>query len=189
MAILYTDNFNRSDSPSLGGSWVTADGFAAPGIEGNAACAFADTTDSAAYWNAATPDDQWCEGVLGTSNYVCGPAVRITSGAGKNCYFTQRVDDEIHLAAFDDDIYIALDIFTPASINPGDIVRLEAEGTTIRVYYNSVLELSLTSSIHTTGFAGFFTYYQAPQLDSITIGNFLTGSKLRNKLLTLNVGS
>ena len=62
-------------------------------------------------------------------------------------------------------------------VNPGDTLKLEAQGTTLRFYLNGILKLTATDTSYTSGAPGFiFNYNQA---DASVVDNWV-GTDLAN---------
>jgi hypothetical protein len=155
----FTDNFNRSTG--LGPNWAT--------VEGNFNWdIIADTVlkpvsvfrhTGVRCVIGAFPDDQFSEfwtevpTIVGSNKSLGGPAVRV--GPTGDCYYVQFVKTGVALyrrqAAVDN--YVGDATFT----NPNDVmtkVRLEAIGTTLKVYVSDVLKLTRTDANITSGNPG-----------------------------------
>ena len=159
---VYGDDFNRADG-TLGAGW---DPNANPyGVLSNRCYKVAGGTDWARFLTDIGGADHWVEADVANlgagSAYVCVD-VRMDASLGNNCYFAY-----IH----PDTGYPTISKMVSSSFseiaNSGSSVgladcklRLEAEGTALRLYRNDTLVLSTTDSSHTTGgFAGINTNY------------------------------
>jgi hypothetical protein len=147
----YTDNFNRANG-ALGSPWTyghDADTFA---IISNSVSA-ATGGFPHVYYNSTTADDQYSEADI----YQGKSAVGVRMGASHTgYYFTVTptnwilrkggAESEAGGSSLDAGLH---------TITPGERLRIEAEGTTIRGYIDDVLIVTATDATYTSGFAGF----------------------------------
>ncbi len=131
----------------------------------------------AAYHTGSFDGNQFAQGTieaLATHPISIGLGVRLLSDRG---YGFVSSATEAHVYRINDiqdaTFTVATTELTPAPTVPsvGTVVRLEAEGSTIRLYYDDVLEESYTDSTYTDGNPGVVGYGDgASQLDTWTGG-------------------
>ena len=152
-----SDNFNRSNSTGLGANWAAPVGMTLPNIASNMASSPSGLRS--AYWSADTfGADQFSE--LGASIQASGygPTVRQQSGSD-SCYVAWLEYD----IGNDDGTFLAYvgrvssgSIYTlnyVEGISPGT-VRVEAQGTTIRLKVNGTEIVSATDATYSGGAPG-----------------------------------
>jgi hypothetical protein len=160
-----SDNFDRTNASTLGANWTKALSAGTDwSIVSNQAQHNTVANDALEYHNSgASVGDQWSEititdvtdGVAWSAS--CGPgiAVRVTSTSGGNGYFGMIDASNIRLgriAAGSANYGLATAAYTAAD---GDVIRISAVGTAIRVYANGVLMLNYTDDIGlNTGYPG-----------------------------------
>jgi hypothetical protein len=163
MAVLATDNFNRADSASLGASWTTPTGDLAWRITSNAATYnTVSGADTAGVYNAITwPADQYSQvkatAGTGGGGVGVGPTCRAASAAQTRYRLvacgaaTSNIELSKEVAGTFTSIW-----FRTSSFANGNLVRLEAQGTTLRAYNAGVqVGASSTDSSIASGNAGF----------------------------------
>lgn len=182
-----TDDFNRANSASMGANWTTvtgvnlnANGF---DIVSNTAQPALRTMDSMELWNAFSfPNDQYAQAALtmtGTTTGI-GPGVfvRGTTATNGPCYratATKSATNNVEVLRQDaTPAYVSLGQRTTTWVD-GDVLRLEVQGTTLRVYQNGTqLGADITDSTYASGSAGIV--YSAssatvPQIDTWEAGS------------------
>ena len=150
--IFYSDNFDRANG-ALGTPWVNVD--MTPQISGNRAAVqtAASGTQSARY-DRTFAADQWaeCDMVFtaSSSTNTFGPMVRCGTASGGAKYFAwfNAGTNTIGLWSEASQIGSSVAITSPAK------VRVEAEGTTVRLLINGALATSGTDSTATAGQPG-----------------------------------
>lgn len=166
MTVLATDDFNRADNPDLGAAWnARQNSFK---ILTNTATPTTFTDSCEFYSNITWPNDQYSQvtvtGISGTTNGAgIGAAVRVdpTNLGGGNAYINlywvvvnSAASNNVSLVKRIANVETSLGQRTQAFSN-GDIVRLEVQGTTLRVYRNGVqLGADFTDSSIASGSAG-----------------------------------
>jgi hypothetical protein len=187
MTLSISDNFNRADVDPIGGSWAPLDGSNTVKIVSNKAMASA--AYSFMYWNAATANDQYAECKSTVSgDYNSGPAIRMQTG-GIDSYFYLISTGELYK-------YVSS---SPTILgNSGDtgnttsIYKLEAIGTALKVYKDSVQIISVTDSSHSSGYCGLFLGNGTAAIDDFAGGDagpaatVLTGSNCSQSNTTTN---
>lgn len=173
-----TDNFNRADG-GLGTNWT--DQFTGGGLTtriiSNQANEGSSSSDGAlAFWNAsAFANDQYAElaisGIEPSGGYV-GPTVRCSGTNGSlACYIGMALTSgraRIYKAtagfSFPGTLVVDLGTISGAAWVDGDVVRIEAQGTTLRMYRNGVqIGTDTTDASLASGSAGLFVH--GPQAD------------------------
>jgi hypothetical protein len=134
--------------------------------------------EGGAYWNADTPDDnQYAEVVFtaGGIGYI-GPAVRMATGADSR-YGAYTNGTDSFLFKIVAGTFTQLGATGPAFSN-GDTLRIEANGTTIRLLKNGAESISVTDSSLASGRIGITGYSSDTntQATSWTGGNLSAGS-------------
>lgn len=166
MATLSTDDFNRSNSSTLGTNWsefssITADGFS---IASNACdVSLPNTNDTWAYRNGTTwPNDQWAQAKIGPIGSAgggqgLGIGLRIDSGGAKTHYrviIDHAGSNNVEIAKLNGGGYTQLGVRTQ-SFTDGDTLYAEVQSTTILCKLNGTqIGASVTDSAISTGNAG-----------------------------------
>lgn len=162
-----SDDYNRANSADLGTTWDTQTGTSAMRVNTNAARNIGTGTMSAETWNANTfGNDQFAQGTAANeletqaglgSEYGIGPAVRMST-ADQSKYAAIISADaarDLQLLKFDGTgVITVLGTYTAGTPALGDVIRIEAQGTTIRVLQNGVERISVTDSTLTSGRVG-----------------------------------
>ena len=140
------DDFNRADENPIAGNWTSGPGVASDvQLLNNAAkvVGFAPLNgNGVAFWSARTwPANQWSEVTVPTvpTTDDVGPAVRIA--ASEATYYLAAVywDGRLAIHRSINHSFVQLHTTGPGVVVAGDRVRLEAEGTVLRVFKNGVL--------------------------------------------------
>lgn len=134
-----TDNFNRANETPIAGNWTTGfSGWASARLLSNTFAGPAADADSAAYYNAFTPQaDQFCEVEVGAGNGGDGdggPCVRMDT-ASMSCYMliTRNGNWQLYLV---NPTFTVVQAFTESGADPaiGDKVLLSIAGSSLRSY-------------------------------------------------------
>lgn len=158
------DGFDRADG-SLGGDWT--DLFSGGMQISSGAAGSTSSSENAAYYSAFTPAADHAAAVRLVADGDGGPFVRATPG--NNFYVGIVRTSQVRLVRCVSGSYTELD--SAAGITIGGVARLEAEGTTIRLYYNNALMCQATDGTHTTGYAGLYNYSAAGLYDDFQVAN------------------
>lgn len=177
-SVVFADNFNRADG-GLGSEWTKHTG-ADPAIVGNKVSAtYSGTAEMTASFNHALAADQWAEAdvtttVTATDSGIMVPVARVSSD-GQSLYYPwinpagpavalwRRVSGG-YANVYGSEVPIA---------SKNCKLRIEAQGTTLRVYVDGVLKITATDSNLATGKAGIWQYLNAT--GTITLDNFRCG--------------
>jgi hypothetical protein len=186
VTVIASDNFNRANVNPIGGNWTTAPSFAALQILTSAAQNTSDTgTDNGAYWNANSfPNDQYSQcNVTDTSlpegaNGECGPGpmCRVATSAPRNLYrvvFGPGNTTNLFFEKYAADSYSPIAGFS-VTINNGDLLKLQVQGTTLTAFVNGTQVATTTDSSVTTGPAG-LAFSSCPAGSTVTFDNWEAG--------------
>jgi hypothetical protein len=195
---LVTDDFNRANNlTSLGTGWVTSTGYNTCGVSSNQ-CAPVNGTavdyslDSADDRNDVTwPNDHWAEAKVfgaGTSGGGTGFGVLVRSDgfAISRYYALVSETDTVTLTKVVANTFTNIWIRS-ATFSPGDRLRLEVQGTTLRVYINGVqVGADTTDSALSAGNTGvlYSSSLTGALLDDWAAGDFIVGGVVISGLRT-----
>lgn len=171
--VLFSDDFNRANQNPIAGNWSTqGGGFAGLEISSNKADG---TTggNCASYVNAVTPDaDCYAQCAISDSGIPGGggPCVRMATAA--NSMYGLQLFAGPTAALF----YMAAGSYNSLALQviaytPGDVFKVEANGTAIKGYQNGVEILSATDANLTSGRAGLYAFGSANKFDDFECGN------------------
>lgn len=157
-----SDTFNRADG-GLGANWT--DLHAGLQISGNQVVATSASANNSAYYAAYTPPDNQVARLRFVADGDGGPMVR--ASAGPNFYIGVARTSGMQIQKCVSGSFSTLG--TWAGVSVGGIVRLEAEGSTIRLYYDDVLVGSVTDTDLTSGFGGIYNFNTSGAYDDFSI--------------------
>lgn len=179
-----SDNFNRTDWPTLGAWWTHQGGTPSYAIVNNRAVGTGTNFDCS-FWNQeVVDDDQFSEATIGfvaDTNNATRVSVRASGTSSLfNAYFlsTDGLSGSGHTFIGK---FIAGALTTLQAISttfaPGDVMRLEVEGNTLRAYKNGVQVGTdqASGSELTTGQPGQCFYGAGSALDSFSAGDLEEG--------------
>lgn len=182
MAVLATDSFNRADG-NLTTPWSNSvGGFAALAIASNVVKTSSGNADSEAVYDGSItwPDDQYSQVTISTvGGSDGGPCVRAGTGDG---YFVTAFSGS-HISLFRISGFSSL-AEVVGSYNVGDVIRIEAEGTTIRVKQNAATIINITNSAVASGKPGIHLFDSAIRVDDWEGGDFSAGDTLMGQVMT-----
>lgn len=152
-----TDTFTGADLSALSANWTVTAGLFK--VSGNAISPGQGGGISNAFWNANTFNDRQYSELTMTQydgGVLLGPGVRMSAGNnGVNC-IADNTQMYVNTYASGTETTI-LGPVTPPTV--GQKLRLEADGTTLRIYFNATLAHTLTSvSMPSSGAAGIGGY-------------------------------
>lgn len=179
---LASDNFHRADANPLSGSWTSVGTLNPLQIASNQAEAGGQdagrigcSVSTAASW----PNDQYSEITLGTfatNGHYVGPCCRMdSSGNGYAVACTPGSNSSVLQK------YSAGGGATLGSgftLNPGDLVRLTASGTTITVTVNGTVVVTVTDATYASGSAGVSCYCADTSFSLVSISLWGAGNLL-----------
>ena len=164
MTALATDNFNRANSSGLGTNWTQTEnvGVNRLDVSSNAATNANDGgSDASDFYNAVTwPNDQYSQADVtlnANPGDQDGPAVAVRMASAAVTYY--RVvwtlgQTHLSIAKKVTGTYTLLTQPASGTLTNGDLLRAEAQGTTIRGALNGSVSGSTTDSSISTGNAG-----------------------------------
>ena len=173
MALPATDDFNRADDTTLGPNWsVVGNAF---GIASNKAnfqdgAAGTGTQEGLVRWIAdAVGDDQYAQAIVSGFGFLgmLGPAVRVSGvwgsvNANAYFYFGRNSPDSGGISKFVNNVETQIATGLSGFVN-ADLLRIEAEGTTIRAYKNGVQHgIDITDASIASGSFGLYAYTDCP---------------------------
>lgn len=168
---VFTDPFNRANSSSLGSDWDNLSAFGTVGIVSNVAVGAGGYAGAVVKTStAAFGADQYAEITVGnsTAQNWAGCGVRLNAAAGTG-YAIFVAADVCYLSTIQSGYDSVITSF--AGVSTGDRVRIEAEGTTLRVKVNGATILSLTEGTYSSGQPGLIYYDIATTADDFEGGD------------------
>lgn len=180
-----SDDFNRADG-LLGANWTTGVDGNDPEIVGNEVVGPGGFIDHEAFYSAsAFNNNQYSQAVI---NAIAG-----NSYMGVMC----RASTTDHVVAQNVDHFLGVGIFwynggafteiagdSDGFLVPGDVLRLEAEGTTFRFYVNGVLRLSGTNaSAPASGRPGILVSNTGDEIDNWAGGNIVNDNARPSRMM------
>lgn len=188
MATIVSDDFNRADNASLGANWTTISGTVALRILTNQ-CSSVLTGGvqtgvfTGAGWTGG--QDHWaeCKVITKAASSDGGPACRMSTTAQTFFLCDINTADTVALgSSMTIDVFRVLaGVFTSIAqatlvISSGDVLRCEAQGTTIRGLVNGVQKVSGTNADAMTGKPGLEWWDQVAICDDFAAGDFASGT-------------
>lgn len=158
MSLPATDDFNRADAADLGANWTNMSGFPGMRLLSNKTQPSTATGDySFSYWNADSfNSDHYSQAKSGGG--TVGQAVILARASGsEDCYLVLKnyVSGACTLFKRASGSFTQLQSYGTPTINAGDLMRIEAEGSSIRFYIAGVQQgTTATDSALATGSAG-----------------------------------
>jgi hypothetical protein len=157
------DSFDRANANPVDGAWTTVTSQTALQISSNKAIPANAANDCAAFYNALPfPNDQYAQAKVSTAAGAAGggtgigPMVRCSAADNTNyrVVITHGATNNITLGKFVASAFTEIWQRTVTFVD-GDILRLEVQGTTLRVYVNGVqVGADATDSSIASGAAG-----------------------------------
>lgn len=153
-----SDNFTRNNENPIGGNWTKC-----PGsnhdfqILSNKLTGANFNNDAVIYWNAATgANDQFSEiTVFAAGGTFYGPSVR-TATSSYQCYGADAPGELIFKIV--GTTFTSLASGSTNATTAGDVLRVEAEGSTIRWVKNGTTYRTVTDTTYTSGRWGVYQY-------------------------------
>lgn len=182
-----TDNFNRADSSDLGTNWSVQTGEGAWKIVSNQAEPSSLEGDAVENYNAITfANDQYSEATIKALTAAAGlgrgPGVACRCSTSAHTYYrsiaTTTVSGDNHeLLKVVAGSYTSL-ATADADFAINDVMRIEAQGTTIRTKKNGTTQISVTDSSIASGRGGvgYSSSAESAQLDDWAGGDLAAGS-------------
>ena len=202
----YTDDFNRANASTLGGSWTSfMSGSGEIGIASNAAYFGKASTfgagvpESVRYDSDVSSSDHYCQMTavsftgVGSGSDQYGPCARF-SGSAETCYRYAIACNTVSGRTLDKIVSgtrTQLSGLSGTNAN-GDVLKCHCNGSTIGGYRNGSLDGSVTDTAITSGTRGGASYISAtfgnkPTGDDWSIADLVAAAN-NNNLLLLGVG-
>lgn len=194
MAQIVSDNFTRADAATLGANWTGNYFSGTPSadlaIVSNRASSPATATDAADYYSGAGwtgGNDQYAEVTVQTKPTAsdCGPTVRGSTSV--QSFYTCDINngDTVALGStMTVEVYaVVATVFTLVGstvnmvVSAGDVIRVEAQGTTIRGLVNGVQKVSGTNSSLSSGKVGIQCWQGVSNFSLFAAGDFSVGTQ------------
>lgn len=187
MAVLATDDFNRANENPLsgGGVWTTQTGEAAMAVVNNT-CQRSSNTDCASRYSGVTaPADQYAQATMTVTagnfnDNRDGPALLVRMQSSTQEYYRGVMTDTSggSIVKRVAGVVTTLGTTTTNLIN-GATIRLEAQGTTLRLFQNGAQLISVTDAALSSGQFG-IGYSSEDSTDNASLdnwegGDFVTG--------------
>lgn len=147
MAVLAADNFNRANNASLGANWTIRQNDGWKILSNQAVPTTLPTPDTCEFYSAITwPSDHYSQAALfsiaGTSDQTgigvtCRTETLFNSFDTYGCVVNAAVSNNVSVHKWVAGNYTLIGQRTQAWTD-GDVLRMEMQGTTIRVYRNGV---------------------------------------------------
>jgi hypothetical protein len=149
------DDFNRADSASLGANWTADSTLSTAGISGNQMTAYGPDY-ALSWWSADTfSNDQYAQATITGTGGDTGVAVRVSGDNGYIAYWAGSGSTGLFILRRDAGAYVTLATLASQSL-VGQVLRIEATGTTITVKKNGTAVLTATDATYATGSAGIY---------------------------------
>jgi hypothetical protein len=195
MRQIVTDDFNRANASgagALGANWTdVTDGFNIASNQAASRTAGNDNNDAytGAGWTGG--NDQYAEVTVIAASGQVGPTTR-NDTVNENFYLAScegSLGSSIthNLISSNNGTFSTIASFT-GTINANDVVRCEAQGTTIRFLVNGVQKASTTNSAWTTNKPGIFAFGTGSTVDNFAAGDFANVLVGGGGLLLFGVG-
>jgi hypothetical protein len=188
MGQIVSDNFNRADGTGLGANWTDVTG--GFNIASNVASARAAAADNVSVFTGAGwtgGADQYSEAaaIIKDASRDMGTIARGASGAETGYFYIINDNDagitlgssmQTHLYKVSAGAFSLVGTATSLVINANDVVRIEAQGTTIRGLINGVQKCSGTDGGISSGNPGLWAFGATCAMDNWAAGDFSAGS-------------
>jgi hypothetical protein len=194
MAQIVSDNFTRANAATLGANW-TGNYFSSPtlsedfAIASNRATTNTDARDFSGFYSGAAwtgGNDQYAEITVQTKAAAsdCGPTVRGATAA--QTFYTCDINNA-DTAALGSTMSVEVYVVSAGSftligstvnmvVSAGDVIRVEAQGTTIRGLVNGVQKVSGTNSTLSSGKVGMQCWEGISTFSLFAAGDFSSGA-------------
>lgn len=179
MPQLDSDAFTYSDgnlATVSGGKWTQLSSFADVQVASNKVQSVpgVDAAAEITSW-AGSATDHYSQVVVSGTIEFSGPTVR-SNGVGSFYLVDPRANGDLVLYYVNAGSFNQIDVTNVGSIVAGDVVYLEAQGTTLVAKVNGVTKITKTDASLATGKPGIRCYSTNPQLDSWAAGDFGAGA-------------
>jgi hypothetical protein len=175
VSVLATEDF--AGSGALSGNWTNYGGVNWARSSGLGATSSDVQLGIAAYTGVSTPNDQYAKCTIHTptttSDEGAGPAVRVTDV--NNLYFAQGNTVETRLYKRVGAVFTQLGS-DAAAVADGDLLYIEAQGTSLVVKKNGTSIITATDSSLASGKGGLWGTRQVETVDDFEVGDFASGA-------------
>lgn len=183
MSSIFTDDFNRANAASLGADWTDVNG----GWSISSNQATPDTASDcfsvvtgAGWTGGAATTDQYCQvKLVSIGTREAGPICRASSSAMTGYLWsvsTTGASATHQLQRAVAGVFTALSPTASFTVAANDVIRVEAQGTTIRAVQNGVTKITVTSeSSISAGRPGLYAFRTSPIVDDLDAGDFSGG--------------
>jgi len=187
MPVLATDNFNRADTigPDMGQGWVNVTGYSADNgmqIVSNAVVPTTLASDKVElYTSASFKADQYAQADISVTGATSETGIGLALRGGFNGSYYRIVvnkGDFIHISKFILGAFTSL-AFRGTAWTDGDTLRVEVQGTTIRVYRNGIQQgADITDASIVSGYSGvaYSSTSTSASLDNWSAGSINTAA-------------
>lgn len=180
-----SDNFNRADG-GLGANWTNGPNGNSPAIVSQVVTSAVGFNDSDAFWNAnAFNNNQYSQATFKALDADSFMGVTVRHSATD--FVTAQNQNNIggvEIIWYNGGAFTSIASDTAGELVANDVVRLEAEGTTFRMYVNGSLRISGTNaSAPASGRAGILVTNSGDQLDDWSGGNIVADGSTPTRML------
>ena len=176
------DNFDRADTLDLGAAWDPYTGRNALQLVGNSVRATINGDNVESYNAVPLPNNQWSQATLtgwnGTIYHNAHVGVRLSTNLATLTGYAGMVESS-NRAIIGKWTAGVFSVLAAVSYTPsvGDVLRLEAAGTTLRFFVNNVLRVSTTDASHASGRPGLTIFIGAGgTVGQVQLDNFSANS-------------
>ncbi len=171
----YTDNFNRADANPLDGSWAKPTGVTLNFALSSNAVGGATSAGSRLVYNTGTVGNkQFSQATCTTiDDGDVGVACRIQTGSFSGYSFANRTvaNGGWLMERYDSGSVTPIASNAAAGGAANDVIRIEANGSTITAYVNGVVALTATDATYASGSVGLWCFNTTSRLDDWSGGD------------------
>lgn len=172
---IYTDNFNRADANPLDGSWAKPTGVSLDfALSSNAAGGTGADGSRFAYNTNTVGNKQFSQAACSTiSDGDVGVACRIQTGSFSGYSFANRTvaNGGWILERYDSGTITPLASNAASGGAANDVIRIEANGSTITAYVNGSVALTAADTTYASGRVGMWCFNTTSRLDNWSGGD------------------
>lgn len=187
MLQLVSDSFKRANENPLsdGGNWDVVHGgvsYASHRLLNNACIPTGAVNNANFFSGISWPSDQYAEVTLGSVTGLIYAALARCSSSAASFYkaLLNALSQSVLLSVTNAGAATTLGSASGITPSVGDVIKVQAQGTTISLFYNGIQKVSVTDSTLSSGSAGLFTVYnQTPSDTAISAwdgGNLTSGA-------------
>jgi hypothetical protein len=185
MAVIVTDDFNRANSTGLGADWTdVANGF---NVASNQATSRGGSANNLAVFTGASwtgGNDHYAEAAIQAKSAAADAAAACRCSTTPTNAYIYDVNDtdavalggsmecQLYSVVGAGPAFTALGSPVTETVSAGDVIRTDANGTTIRGLRNGVQKVSVTNGALATGKPGLWAFSTTATFDSFAAGDF-----------------